>query len=574
MTPTPIQRQSIPALPERPRVHPVSDHIRRSYPVGHQSFSRAYRGDVLTLTISMEEPLAENVQASLVTTLNSSSGSEWDQVSFVRSDERTLTCRVTPQHPGLHSFRAEFSLDSGASWLRDTVPDAWILIDPPQADSLRLYTLIPTVSGTLADWKADLSRIRDMGFNAIHLLPITTLGRSESPYAARDLFDVDPGYLAPGSQRDGLSQLEEFIQEARKLNIRLCFDLVLNHVGVESTMAVRATDWIVPDQDEKDGLRRARYWSGQGWRTWDDLVLINYEHPSEAIRSEIWAYMTDYALFWANYASVTGGFVRFDNLHSSDPDFIQALSVELHSKYPEVCAIAEYFTDETTLLRTGPQWGLNLILATPWNHKYAPDLREYLINTHRVAEHVRYYMPITSHDSGAPAQEFGTADSTVPRYVAAALLGTGATGIPQGVEFGERERIDFIGRKPKMQYPAEPRFERFIGRVNGILADHPAFRRGGNCQFVDGGHPAIIAAFRRGAGTQALGYLVVCNFDVANPQSITVDLSSFLSTNGPLSCTELLSGEARIYPGTRLELRLPACTAEVLMFPRSNESPA
>jgi len=376
-----------------------------------------------------------------------------------------------------------------------------------------------------------------------------------------------------GSKQDGLSQLEAFIEEARSLGIRLCFDLVLNHVGVHSTMARRAPDWIVPDQDQPDGLRRARYWSDQAWRNWDDLVLINYEHPSEAIRSEIWAYMTDYALFWGKYASYTGGFVRFDNLHSSDRDFVQALTAVLHSEYPELGRLAEYFTDERTLLRTGPEWGLNLVLATPWNYKFAPQLRDYLNYLHRISGHIRYFMPITSHDSGAPAQEFGTADSTVPRYVAAALLGTGATGIPQGVEFGERERINFVGRKSKMPYPAEPRFAQFVGRVNSILAEHSAFRCGENCQFVDNGHPAVIAAFRRDTETQAFGFLVVCNFDTSSAQHIVIDIAPLLGTDGPFPCSELLSGENRVFPDTRLELLLPPCAAQVLRFPREMRKP-
>ena len=526
------------------------------------------------MTITTEGPLPDNVQAKLVTTLNSNADHTWAEIPFVRANERRLICRITPERPGLHSFRAEFSLDKGATWLRDTVPDAWVLIDPPQVDGLRMYTVIPTVSGTVADWKADLKRIREMGFNAVHLLPVTTMDTSESPYAARDLFDIDPSYLVKGARQDGLSQLEEYIEEARALGIRLCFGLVLNHVGVNSTMARRAPDWIMPDESQPDGFKRARYWSDQGWRTWDDLVLINYEHPSEAIRSQIRAYMTDYALFWAKYANDTGGFVRIDNLHSSDPAFVQALTAALHAEYPEVGVLAEYFTDDRTLLSTGPQWGLNLILATPWNYRFVPQLREYLKYIHRVSEQVRYFMPITSHDSGAPAQEFGTSDSTVPRYVAAALLGTGATGIPQGVEFGEKERINFIGRKPKMSYPAEARFGRFIGQVNAILADYPAFRRGDNCQFVDDGHPAVIAAFRRDTGTQALGFLVVCNFDTGNPQRIAVDLASVLGTDGPFPSRELLSGATQTLGQPRLELLLPPCAAQVLMFPRNAKSVA
>jgi len=565
----PIKHRKIPVLPECPRIRPIAGNIFRSYSVGRQSFSRASKGEILTLTITTEDPLPGNILANLVTTLNSNDGNIWNTVPFVRDDEHTLVCRVTPKWSGLHSFRAEFSMDKGTSWLRDSVPDAWILIDPPQVDGLCLYTMIPTVSGSLVDWKADLKRIQTMGFNAVHLLPITALDTSESPYAARDLFDIDQSYLEEGSKRGGLSQLEEYIDEAKTLNIRLCFDLVLNHVGVNSTMAQRAPDWIIPDPDQQDGFKRARYWSGYDWLTWNDLILINYEHPSEEIRSEIWAYMTDYTLFWAKYANYTGGFVRFDNLHSSDPDFVQALTSRLHSEYPGVGILAEYFIDETTLLHTGPKWGLNLNLATPWNYKFVPQLREYLNYIHRVSKHIRYFMPITSHDSGSPAQEFGSADSTVPRYVAAALLGTGATGIIQGVEFGEKEKINFIGRKKKMTYPAVPRFAQFIRKVNAILTDNTAFRRGENCQFVDNGHPAVIAAFRKETGTQVSGFLVVCNFDIQLTQSIEINLSSFLGTNGPFPCTELLSGDSQIFPNSLLRLQLPPCAAKVMRFSKS-----
>jgi hypothetical protein len=567
----PTQHRQIPVLPFRPRVHPIAGKVSRSYPVGRQSFSRACQRNVLSLRITTGDPLADNVRAILTTTLNSADGKSWTKMPFEREDGRTLLCRITPNHPGLHSFRAEFSLDGGTTWLGDTVPDAWILIDPPQVDALCIYTLIPNVSGTLANWKADLKRIGGMGFNAIHLLPITTMDKSESPYSAKDLFNIDRSYLSIGSRQDGLSQLEDFVAEAKRLRIRLVFDLVLNHVGVHSTLALQAPDWIVPDQNEPDGLKRARYWCDQGWRNWNDLVLINYEHPSEAVRSEIWSYMIDYALFWAKYANDTGGFVRFDNLHSSDPEFVSALTTSLHAEYPEVGILAEYFTDESTLLRNGPEWGLNLNLATPWNFKFVPQLRDYLKYMHRVSEHIRYFMPITSHDCGSPAQEFGTADSTVPRYAAAALLGTGATGVPQGVEFGEKERIDFIGRKPRMSYPERPRFAQFIRQINGIVAEYPAFRRGENCWFVDNGHSAVIAAFRRDSDAQTSGFLVVCNFDTAGPQHITIELAPLLKRDGPFTCIELLSGDVRIVPHPHVELALPACGVQVLRFPEEEK---
>jgi hypothetical protein len=119
-----------------------------------------------------------------------------------------------------------------------------------------------------------------------------------------------------------------------------------------------------------------------------------------------------------------------------------------------------------------------------------------------------------------------------------------------------------------MIYPPDTRFAKFITRVNAILAEYSAFRRGENCRFVDNGHSAIIAAFRRNTGTQAFGFLVICNFDTVNPQRITIDLASLLEKDGPITCDELLSSETRNFANPRLELALAPSAAQVLKFPR------
>ena len=76
----PIQHRRIPVLPERPSVHPIDGHISRSYPVGRKSFSRVCQGEVLTLTITTENPISDNIQAKLVTTINSNDGRTWDTI--------------------------------------------------------------------------------------------------------------------------------------------------------------------------------------------------------------------------------------------------------------------------------------------------------------------------------------------------------------------------------------------------------------------------------------------------------------------------------------------------------------
>jgi len=105
-----FRHRRIPVLPDRPRIHPTDCQVVRSYPVGRQRFSRAYQGDVLTLSIATASPLREPIQAKLLSTLNSKGGNHWDEVPFELTDERTFVCRVTPEHPGLHSFRADMSI--------------------------------------------------------------------------------------------------------------------------------------------------------------------------------------------------------------------------------------------------------------------------------------------------------------------------------------------------------------------------------------------------------------------------------------------------------------------------------
>ncbi len=558
-----VGRGPIPNLPDRPRDPVMGPAVRRSYPVGRHEFSRAYVGRAFELSVSIDTPAPAGLILWLDTNLHVPAEGGSAAVPFERLDDRTFRCCLTPERPGFFWFRARASADGGATWIWDAAPVAWVMVDPPQIDGLRLYTLIPTVSGSIADWTADLGRIRDMGFNAVHLLPVTRLDDSQSPYAAKDLFDIDHAYLMDGAKGDGLGQLEAFIGRAKELGLALCFDLVLNHVGVHSTMARRAPAWIAPDQHSPDGNKRARYWADGGWRTWDDLVLINYEHPSDVIRAEVWEYMTRYALFWAQYADATGGLVRFDNLHSSHPEFIKSVVRRLLVEYPSLGTLAEYFTDDVTLLNNVAEWELNLVLATPWGCRFVPELRGYLRYVHRLSDRVRYFMPVTSHDSGSPAQEFGVAESTVPRYVACALLGTGSTGLPQGVEWGMPAKIDFIGVRPREAVPGEPRFAPLIRSVNGLLAAHTAFRRGGNCEFVDAGHEAVIAAFRRDPERPAGGFLVACNFDIHRPQRVTCDLAGVMGHSGRIEGRELLAEQVASFEGPSVSLELPPCSAAV-----------
>jgi len=116
---------------------------------------------------------------------------------------------------------------------------------------------------------------------------------------------------------------------------------------------------------------------------------------------------------------------------------------------------------------------------------------------------IRYFMPITSHDSGSPAQEFGNAARrcTIRRR---RLLGTGATGIPQGVELTARGKRIVSSAGNRKGYIGEPRSPGSLARsMTSCREFRPSGRLRGKkkiCRSSIRSYSSIIAAFRRDRG--------------------------------------------------------------------------
>ena len=291
-------RREIPQLiPRATRIGKVGT-LRRSFPTGPGDYFRVYNNEPLHLGVELL-PEYRDLTLVLHTNLGHYDG-EWQEHRFQEISPGRYAVDVPTGKCGLFRFKIKYTLDGGRNWIWDRVPFSEVLVDPSNARCVIMYTMIPTVSGQIGDWKEQLHRIREMNFNTVHLLPVTKMGRSESPYAAGDLFSLDESYLDPSNSMSGLDQFEDFVETARTLDVRLCMDLVLNHVGVDSGLVRSCPGWIVADRSEPDGLQRAGYWHENQWLKWEDLAKINYDHPQRKVKADIWQYMTDYALFWSN----------------------------------------------------------------------------------------------------------------------------------------------------------------------------------------------------------------------------------------------------------------------------------
>lgn len=531
--------------------------LRRSWPVAPGEFFRIYRDEPLSLEVTL---LAEHPSPRVLLYTNlAGPDDEWREIEFARSGPGRFSLTLAPPRCGIFLFKLKHSPDDGRTWYWDRIPFSKVVVDPVGAKDIRTYTLIPNISGRVGDWIRALDHVRDLGFNMLHLLPVTRMDASESPYAAEDLFSLDPSFLDPEDPRDGLDQFEDFVRAARERGIRLCLDLVLNHVGISSRMAGHCPEWIVADKNEPDGLLRAGCWHMNRWIKWGDLCRIQYDHPEPLIRKELWDYMTQYALFWSRYAAHTGGMIRLDNLHSSHGAFVSELTRTLRRAYPDLVIQAEFFSDSNTLLKTASECELNLLLANPWEHPYAGMLREYLAYLHEISTKIRFLTPIATHDTPAPAQLYGSPEAALTRYFTLALFGTGQVGMVQGTEHGAAGKIDFTGRGRAVVFPAPDRFSRAIAQVNGLLRDHSLFHEGGNLRFVDRGHGALLAAVREGRKEPAERFLLIANLDTAHAHGIELLRAEIAKGCGAPVLREMLGG-GRLVPGAEaLTLELEPC---------------
>ena len=495
-----------------------------AYPYREEKIIRTFRDKPLYIEIEVAEKDKNLIVEIYADFPDEACKTRWKNIPMKEISPGRYNVEYSFSKCGLFEFKIKYSFDQGKTWFWDAGPVRKVLVDPPNMRSLRVYTMIPTVSGTIKDWKKKLKDIKEMGFNAVHLLPVTKMGSSESPYSAVDLFDIDPSYCDPDNPEDGMTQFEGFVEEAKKEGIKLFLDIVVNHINPESALPKECPEWIRKDNAEKDGLKRAGCYHHDSWIRWEDLVLINYEHHDPGVNYEIWNYMYHYVDFWANYAEYTGGGLRFDNLHSSNGVFIIYLTGKLKIDYPDIVLVGEYFTSKENFYKNVPDWQLNLILGNPWEYKNVPLLRKYLRSIHTQGG-LKYFLPLTTHDTGSPAQEYGRICSTTARYMVYALMGTGQTGIVQGTETGIENKIHFIGRNLSPEY-GKTDLKEELKLINKIIEEEPVFQEIGNVQFVDNSHESVIAVIRSDiSGKNA--WLLLANLDIYNSAEIQLNQKDF-----------------------------------------------
>lgn len=548
---------TIPKLP-LPLAMPAGPVIvERSFPVGRENYFRLFKSQSLIIDITFRDDVVAPDAVTAHFENLAYNQSRLFEIALKNVAPRRFRIEMEVPYHGVNRFKIKYA-QKGA-WFWDCRPYSYFMVDPDHLRDFRIYTFIPNANGHFGQWYDTFKRIRDLGFNTIHLLPLSRMGHSESPYAAYDLFDVDPQLLDPKNPKTARAQLESLVQFSKDCGLRLCFDLVFNSIGVDSSIRQSRPEWLTEDAAEADGIKRGGWSDGKQWHKWMDLAYINYDTPCSQLRKELWMTMSRYALYWSSFASATGGMVRLDNLHSSHKAFVRRVLGEVREAFPDIITFGELFDTEERIEDMVLDYGLNFLLATPWEHKFVPQLRSYTRSLHAKHNRLRYLFPTTSHDSGSPAEEFGDVRSTTPRLVISTLFGPGPSGIVQGVEEGTAKKIRFIGRKGFVDKFGDHNFSDIIKKLNALIQEHDCFQTSGNLQFIDHDHNAILGACRFDTTTKEPRFLIFANMDILGTQNLKVNLASYGLNLVGRTLTDVLDHFEMRLAGSELDVELPPC---------------
>jgi glycosidase len=196
--------------------------------------------------------------------------------------------------------------------------------------------------GDLAGIISRLDYIKSLGFTQLWSTPLIENNQpqySYHGYAATDFYKIDARF---GTNE----QFKELVQEAKKRNIGVIWDVVLNHCGAEYYFIkdLPSKDWV----NFSDTRTRTNHLKStlndvyatevdkkeytDGWFD-DHMADLNQRNPLMA------KYLIQNTIWWVEYAGISG--FREDTYSYADKDFLATWTKTILDEYPNFNIVAE-----------------------------------------------------------------------------------------------------------------------------------------------------------------------------------------------------------------------------------------
>ncbi len=372
--------------------------------------------------------------------------------------------------------------------------------DMPKINELIIYELHigtfakdseKTGPGTLAEAAARLPYLRDLGVNAIEIMPLAEFAGGYSwGYNPSHIFAVESDYGAPKA-------FEAFVEKAHKLGLAVILDVVYNHFGPDDLDLWQFDGW---SENGKGGIYF--YNDARSETPWGDT------RPDYG-RKEVRDYIRDNAVMWFKDYNIDGlrwdmtAFIRNVYGQNNDPDndlpdgwsLMQWINSDIKRMKSNAILVAEDLQDNPYLTESADENGAGF--DTQWGASFVHAVRAALIEPDDAARNMETVknailhtynsnafnrvIYTESHDEVANGKARvpeevspGSADSLIAKKKSAlgAVMVFSVPGIPmlfQGQEFLEDRWFDD-------QYPLDwSKKERFAG-IHQLYKDLIALR--------------------------------------------------------------------------------------------------
>ena len=352
----------------------------------------------------------------------------------------------------------------------------------PQAVLYEMNVRQLTPEGTLRAATSKLPFLKDLGVDAVWLMPVYPIGEAGrkgslgSYYSIRDYCAVNP-------EMGTMADFDAFVAEAHRLGLKVLLDWVANHTSFDNVWTVSH-----PERYRKDGAGNI-----SATQQWGDVAQLDY-----SVRSTRDG-MIDAMTYWVREAGVDG--FRCDYAEGVPHDFWKEAIDVLEKENAGIIMLAE--SQQTDFWKDGfglvYDWNFPSTVSSMFRNGNLSRFGEYVSGLNSVIIPGRNYMRYAfNHDVASENSVdtmYGGTDGTVAAYVLAAFSG----GVPMIYS-----SMDVEGLKGKLSFFTNSHRDlKFSDNLTAVYAainnaySASATARGGKMKHY-GSADAVVIGFENG----------------------------------------------------------------------------
>ena len=180
-----------------------------------------------------------------------------------------------------------------------------------------------TPEGTILAATKRLKSLRDIGIDAIWLMPIYPIGEENRKGSLGSYYSI-ADYCAINPEFGTMEDFDNFIKEAHSLGMKILLDWVANHTARDARwLKTKPADWY---EREADGSAKVPW-------DWTDTAKLNYANH------DVWRGQIESMRFWVEKHNIDG--FRCDMAMLVPIEFWQEASAVLHAIKPAIFMLAE-----------------------------------------------------------------------------------------------------------------------------------------------------------------------------------------------------------------------------------------